>query len=125
MKIISFILVLSFLLISTPCFGRDVMERTYRSTVYGGLTGGIVGGAAMVFTDEPDEHFDYIAVGAAAGIILGAVYGFVYGSDALRADLNVMEEGFNAPTVDVVEYYSKRADRVESVSTLNIVRYGF
>ena len=127
MKTISLLLALSFLLISTPCFGEDVMERTYRSTVYGGITGGLVGGAVMALTDEPDEHFDYILVGAASGIIFGAVYGFLSGTRATHAamDMNNMEEGFNVPTVVVTEHYSKRADERELVSILNIVRYGF
>ena len=103
------------------------MERTYRSTVYGGITGGLVGGAVMALSSEPDEHLDYILVGAASGIIFGAVYGFLSGTRATHAavDMNNMEDGFNAPRLEVVEHYNKRADKRELVSILNILRYGF
>ena len=83
----------------------------------------------MALTSEPDEHLDYILVGAASGIIFGAVYGFLSGTRATHAavkvDMNNMEDGFNIPTVEVVERYSKRAGERELVSTLNILRYGF
>ena len=91
------------------------------------IDGGLVGGAVMALTSEPDEHLDYILVGAASGIIFGAVYGFLSGTRATHAavDMNNMEEGFNVPTLVVAEHYIKRADERELVSILNVVRYGF
>jgi len=47
----------------------------FKDTFYGALTGGIIGAATMVFTEEPEEHFMNIAYGASVGAMLGAGYG--------------------------------------------------
>ncbi len=50
-------------------------EVIFRDTFYGALTGAIVGGALLVFTDEPQDHLNFVAYGAASGAIIGALFG--------------------------------------------------
>jgi len=50
-------------------------EVIFRDTFYGALTGAIVGGALLVFTDEPQDHLNFVAYGAASGAIVGALFG--------------------------------------------------
>ena len=57
-------------------------EVIFRDTFYGTLTGAIIGGALTVFTDEPQDHLEYIGYGAAVGAIAGALFG-VYESTAV------------------------------------------
>ncbi len=73
----------AFLLVGSSAARAQLRgEIIFRDTFYGALTGAIIGGALVVFTDEPAEHLDYIAYGAAAGSIVGALFG-AYESTAL------------------------------------------
>ncbi len=72
-------------------------EIIFRDTFYGALTGAIIGGALVVFTDEPAEHLEYIAYGGAAGAIVGALFG-AYEATAL-AEIRDGEIYLAMPTV--------------------------
>jgi hypothetical protein len=49
----------------------------FKDGVYGGLAGALVGSAVLAFAEEPRDHLDYIAKGAAVGVILGVAFGLV------------------------------------------------
>lgn len=61
----------------TPASAQSALSATFEDALYGGLTGALVGGAVLVFQDEPEDHLIYIAYGAAIGVIAGTVYGVV------------------------------------------------
>ncbi len=43
---------------------------------YGGMVGALVGGALLAFKDNPEDHLDLVAKGAAIGVIGGVAVGF-------------------------------------------------
>jgi len=51
------------------------MKTVFQDAGFGGLAGLLVGGALLVFTDEPGDHLDYLAYGAAVGVLAGAAFG--------------------------------------------------
>lgn len=63
--------------------GENAFRETFVSAFYGGAVGALVGGAMMVFTKKPADHFDYMGYGAAAGIIAGTAYGVAKSSRSL------------------------------------------
>lgn len=46
-----------------------------KDTLFGTVTGAVIGAAIMAFTSEPDENLEYIAYGAASGAIAGMLFG--------------------------------------------------
>lgn len=62
---------------------EPAFDTVFQDALYGGLTGALVGGALMVFQDEPLDHLNYIAYGAAGGVLVGAFFGLVGSSGAL------------------------------------------
>jgi len=59
-----------------PCrAAENVFKEIFADSVYGGLTGSLVGAAVMAFAKKPGDHLDYMAYGAAAGVMVGAAYG--------------------------------------------------
>jgi uncharacterized membrane protein YebE (DUF533 family) len=62
---------------------ENAFKETFKSALYGGAAGGLVGAAILAFTKKPADHLQYIAYGAAGGVIAGTVYGVVRTSRAL------------------------------------------
>ena len=56
---------------------------TFESALYGGLAGALVGAALLVFTENPEDHLNYMAYGGAGGIIAGTLYGVAKTSKSL------------------------------------------
>ncbi len=54
---------------------NDGMREVLRSSVYGGLTGALIGTAFLAFREKPSDHLKDIRVGAGIGIIIGTLYG--------------------------------------------------
>lgn len=73
--IVAFVLGI-FLISQTAAFSETKGSVILQDTLYGTLTGAIIGTAAIVFTDDPGDNMDYIAYGAATGAIVGAAFGF-------------------------------------------------
>lgn len=88
-------------------------RETFRSALYGGAAGGLVGAALMVFTRKPANHLDYIAYGAASGIIAGTVYGVVKTSRSL-AEYENGKVRFAVPAVipDITENPATRQTNI-------------
>jgi hypothetical protein len=65
-------------------FGADAaFEIILKDAFYGGLAGALVGTATLAFTDDPEDHLDRIAYGAAIGVLIGTVVGFAQTSKSL------------------------------------------
>jgi drug/metabolite transporter (DMT)-like permease len=60
---------------SVACADDNVFRETFRDAFYGGAVGTLVGAALLVFTKKPADHLDFMAYGAAAGVLAGAAYG--------------------------------------------------
>ena len=75
------IIVISALLLtslSVPCSASEsALRDLFENTVYGALVGTLVGGAFIAFTHKPKDHLDYLAVGAATGVLGGVTYSVV------------------------------------------------
>jgi len=58
-------------------------SEVFKDGVYGGLAGGLVGGALLVFKDDPGDHLNYLSYGAAIGVLVGTAFGFVSASRSI------------------------------------------
>jgi hypothetical protein len=77
----------------------------------------------MALADEPDEHIEYIAEGAAAGVLAGIAYGLV---TRTSGDSYAEEKpGFQWPALQVVKVSEKISGKKEIVRVVNLVRYKF
>jgi len=54
---------------------ENAMEEVLIDGFYGGLAGALVGAAFMAFKENPGDHLNDIAIGAAVGVIAGTLYG--------------------------------------------------
>ena len=64
--------------LSVPCSASENAFRDlFENTLYGGLVGTMVGGAFLAFTHKPKDHLDYLAFGAATGVLGGVTYSVV------------------------------------------------
>ena len=61
---------------TVPCHAAEsALKGIFLDSVYGGLTGSLLGAAALVFTKKPADHLEFIGYGAAAGVAAGAIFG--------------------------------------------------
>ena len=61
--------------VSSAFAADDSIREVFTDAFYGAGIGGLIGGALMVFKDKPADHFNFIAYGAATGILAGTAYG--------------------------------------------------
>jgi len=86
-------------LLSTTCFAEEnAFKSFFEDVFYGGLSGGLVGAAVLAFTKQPGKHLDYLAYGAAGGVLVGATYGAVATTRSL-AEIKNGEVTFAFPTI--------------------------
>lgn len=100
-RIVIVIIMAIFLLVSSlPAAAGDTkLKSTFDNAFYGGLTGALVGAAMLIFTEEPEDHLDYIAYGFGGGVILGAFYGVWRSSTGTASiEINDGKVAFNLPT---------------------------
>ncbi len=115
-----FSVMLSFLLTlcwTVPCrAAENAFKEIFTDSVYGGLSGTLVGGAVMAFTKRPGDHLDYMAYGAATGIMVGAAYGI--GKAMVEMDSGKVK--WSMPTVipDVQDTNSKGQTPIVVMATL-------
>ncbi|HSG05218.1 MAG TPA: hypothetical protein VLB09_02350 [Nitrospiria bacterium] len=109
MKKMSWIATLVFIvsiLLPVHSHAEDVTAKEiFKDSLYGGLVGALVGGALLVFRDDRSDHLDMIAYGAAAGVIVGAVYGLTKAGRALAE----FEDGRIHVGVPEIEFHSLSA----------------
>ena len=75
-KLIAAMTLVSLLSTASSVFAADnMLEEVFTDAFYGAAIGGLVGGALMIFKSHPSDHFNYIAYGAATGILAGTAYG--------------------------------------------------
>ena len=75
-KFVAVMTLVSIFSTASSVFAADEpIREVFTDAFYGAAIGGLVGGALMVFTRKPLEHFDRIAYGAASGVLVGTAYG--------------------------------------------------
>jgi hypothetical protein len=74
-KIITVMTLVSLLSTTTSAFADDTIREVFTDAFYGAAIGGLVGAAIMVFQTKPFDHLNYVAYGAASGILVGTAYG--------------------------------------------------
>src|SRR4051812_5249338 len=85
---------------SGPCLADDgAFKEIFKDSIYGGLTGALVGGAALIFAKKPADHLQYIGYGGAAGVMVGASYGLVKTTKSLAELDDKGKVRFALPTV--------------------------
>ena len=97
-KLILVSLIAVSVLWSVPCFADNPFRELFEDAFYGGLAGTLVGGAVLAFTHKPGDHLDYLAYGAATGVIIGTTYGAVKATQSL-AEYDRGHIRFAMPTV--------------------------
>ncbi len=113
----------------TPAFAQDEgqgMQRVLRSTLYGGIIGAVGGLAIMLFTEKPEDHFDYLATGVGVGILSGLTYGLATSTG--RIAIAEVEDGkvtFNIPEIKANKIEDDRSDIREVVATVGLFNYKF
>ena len=88
---------------------ENAFMSVFKDGFYGGLAGALVGSAVLAFADEPSDHLDYIAKGAAVGVILGVTFGIVQATRSVAE----LEDGRITVGLPVPQIYS---DSYRSVS---------
>ena len=115
---------LLFAVCTAPCqaaSAESTFKPIFMDAIYGGLTGSLIGAAALAFTHKPGRHLDYIGYGAAAGVVVGAAYGI--GKAVVELDNGRVR--FSMPTIipDFPEANSRSKNPV--VITAELVRGKF
>ena len=76
MKRIVCCLALAALLLTGTTAGAQERGRVvFQDTLYGVLTGALIGGALTLATDDPGSNLQWVGLGAAVGAVAGAAYG--------------------------------------------------
>lgn len=119
------IIAVTFTFMANPCFAAENTFKTFfEDAFYGGLTGALVGGAAMVFTKKPLDHLDYIGYGAAAGVLVGATYGAITTTRSL-AEIENGKVRFAVPTIKPEFREGSREGQTTIVATAELLRGKF
>lgn len=75
-KLVAVMTLVSLLATTSSAFAADdTIREVFTDAFYGAAIGGLVGGAVMVFKSKPFDHLNYIAYGAASGVLVGTAYG--------------------------------------------------
>ncbi len=63
---------------AVPCLAvESTFKEIFQDSLYGGLTGSLIGAAVLDFTKRPGNHLEYLGYGAAGGVLAGAAYGAI------------------------------------------------
>jgi len=82
-KLVAVMALVSFLSPASSAFAADdTISEVFTDAFYGAAIGGLVGGALLVFRAKPLDHLNYIAYGAASGVLIGTAYGLAKSSRA-------------------------------------------
>jgi len=100
---------------NAECFASEdsVFMEVFTDAMLGGLAGGLVGAAVLACTKHPGRHLDYLAYGAAGGVVAGGAYGMVNARGSLM-EIRNGEVKFDIPIImpDVKESRTKGTNLV-------------
>jgi len=108
--------------IQVPCHAAETaFKEIVKDSIYGGLAGTVVGAAVMAFSSKPGDHLEYMAYGAAAGVLGGAAYGYFTSRALVEVDSGKVK--FAIPTVMPGRKDSSRQNSV--VLTTQLIKGNF
>ncbi len=77
-KLFTILTLVSLISTASAAFAEDnALKEVFVDAGFGAAIGALVGGAIMVFEKKPFDHLNYIAYGAASGVLAGTAYGLV------------------------------------------------
>jgi hypothetical protein len=124
---VSLLMVFVFFVFTSRSFADETMQYTLKNSVYGGILGGLIGSAALLLSDEPDDNLSYIPTGAAVGVLLGAAYGIAT-SGVIESSIGEVEDGrftFKMPTLKRVEIFDENVNGKEFINSIDVLRFKF
>lgn len=103
-KRVALLMLVSLLSTASSAFAADdVIREVFTDAFYGAGIGGLVGGAIMVFKTKPLDHLNFIAYGAASGVLVGTAYGLAKSARAFaEVDNGRVKIAFPTITPDLV-----------------------
>lgn len=105
---------------SVDCFAAEesLSLEIIKDAVIGGLAGGLVGAAVLAATRKPGQHLEYLAYGAAGGVVAGGAVGFFRAQQSL-VEINGDKVTFDVPLImPDVEEKGSRGTSVKVVAHL-------
>ncbi|MBT1072066.1 hypothetical protein [Pelotalea chapellei] len=105
-RIISAFLLISFLAATPSAFAEEsALKEVFHDALYGGAIGTLVGAALMAFTKKPADNLNYMAFGAASGVLAGTAYGVGKTSTRALASIENGKVKIAVPTImpDLIE----------------------
>jgi len=98
-RLTTLLMILALLAGTSTAFAEEnTFREMFQDAFYGGAVGTLVGAAIMAFTRKPANHLDYMAYGAAAGVLTGATYGLARSARSL-ATINNGKIKISLPTI--------------------------
>ena len=73
--VLALILVAALALPGTARADDIKLQKILRNALYGGAVGALIGGALLAFKSDPGDHLEFVTVGAASGVLVGAAWG--------------------------------------------------
>ncbi|MFQ5464533.1 MAG: hypothetical protein ACE5EI_01260 [Thermodesulfobacteriota bacterium] len=120
--------IFSFLAAAPPSHAQDeTLGYTLKSTVYGGIIGGLVGTAVLLVSDRPEDKLSYIPTGVGVGLLLGAAYGLATGGTFRYAAVEAGRGGvaFHFPEVERIALYDENTAETEVISKADLLKVRF
>ena len=104
-KLVAVMTLVSLLSTASSAFAADdTLREVFTDAFYGAAIGGLVGGAFMVFTKKPFDHVNYVAYGAASGVLVGTAYGLAKSARAFaEVENGRVKVAFPTVTPELVE----------------------
>ena len=99
-KLVAVMALVSLLSTASSAFaGDDALREVFTDAFYGAGIGALVGGAILVLSrNDVHNHLNYIAYGAASGVLAGTAYGLAKSARAF-AEVENGRVKFALPTV--------------------------
>ena len=111
-----------FLILQTPCQAAETaFKEILKDSVYGGLTGTVLGAVVLAFSRKAGDHLEYMAYGAAAGVLGGAAYGYF----ASRALIEVDKDKIRFAIPTVIPDFKDPSRKTNLVVTTEIIKGKF
>jgi hypothetical protein len=104
-KLVAVMTLVSLLSMASSAFASDdTLREVFTDAFYGAAIGGLVGGAIMVFEKQPLKHFNYVAYGAASGVLVGTAYGLARSARAFaEVENGRVKVAFPTVTPELIE----------------------
>jgi hypothetical protein len=85
-KIIALMTVVTMLGSTAPAFAAEnTASDVFLNAFYGAAVGALAGGAILVFTKKPSDNLNFMAMGAAAGVLAGMTYSIAKAANAFAS----------------------------------------